>query len=323
MAKKRAGGDGEDELLGALYAAPPRAFVAERNRVVAALEAAGRDDDARGVAKLKRPSASVWAVNQLARRAPDAIAELLDLGATLRAEERTLMRGGSAEDFMTDARTARQKVASLARRAESFVEEAGQKATATLGRKIVQTLHAASIADDDTRAQLQAGRLQNDLAAPSTFGTAGDLATTLAASLGASPANEHAPPTKRSAAGGRERAGAPRKHAGAERKHADAERKHANAERKHAAAERKRAAKAQRDQRRARAAARKHAASLERAAMAAARLVTERTHAVNKARAAVEHAESQLRAAKDALVDAETAAAAARRAADEAAAAAR
>ncbi|HEY1587716.1 MAG TPA: hypothetical protein VGH63_18585, partial [Polyangia bacterium] len=219
MAKKRAGGDGEDELLDALYAASPRAFVAERKRVVAALEAAGRGDEAQAVAKLKRPSASVWAVNQLARRAPDAIAELLDLGAVLRAEERKLMRGGSAGDFMTDARTARQKVASLARRAESFVEEAGQKATATVGRKIAQTLHAASIADNETRAMLQAGRLQDDLAPPSTFGTAGGLATTLAASLGASPAQKHAPSPKTAAAGRSKRAGTERKHA-AEPKHA-------------------------------------------------------------------------------------------------------
>ena len=162
MAKKRAGGDGEGEIVDALFAAPPRAFVAERKRAVAALKGAGRDDEARAVAKLKRPSASVWAVNQLARRAPDAIAELLDLGAALRAEERKLLRGGSAEELMSDARTARQKVAALARRAASFVEAAGQKATATMGRKIVQTLHAASIADDDTRAQLRAGRLQED-----------------------------------------------------------------------------------------------------------------------------------------------------------------
>ncbi|HWE29993.1 MAG TPA: hypothetical protein VHB97_18405, partial [Polyangia bacterium] len=168
MAKNRAGGRGDaDELLDALYMAPPRAFVAERNRVAAALVAAGRGDEARAVAKLKRPSVSVWAVNQLARRARDEVAELLDLGATLRAGERKLMRGGSAEGFMADARTARQKVAALARRAESIVEEAGQQATSTVARKITQTLHAASIADDDTRARLGAGRLQEDLAAPS------------------------------------------------------------------------------------------------------------------------------------------------------------
>ncbi|HEX9102211.1 MAG TPA: hypothetical protein VF997_08415, partial [Polyangia bacterium] len=184
MTRKRAGGDGDD-LLDALYAASPRAFVAERQRIAGALEAAGRADEARAVARRKRPTASVWAVNQLARRAPDELAALLALGAALRAGERKLLRGGDAGGFMDDARTARQMVAALARRAERFVEESGQQATVTLARKIAQTLQAASIADDDTRARLAAGRLDEDLAPPSSFGASGDPATTAAASLAA------------------------------------------------------------------------------------------------------------------------------------------
>ena len=289
MAKKRASGSDADELLDALYVAPPRAFVGERKRVADALEAAGRADEAKEVARRHKPTASVWAVNQLARRTPDDVAELLALGATLRAGQRKLLHGGGAADgFMADARTARQKVAALARRAEGFIAEAGQKATATLGRKIAQTLQAASLADDETRAKLEAGRLDADLTPPSSFG-------------GAAPSEKVKEPEKK-----REPA---RRH---KTEHVAAERRHAAAERKHAAAE-------LRAQRRAQAAARKHAATLARAATAAERAVAERARAVDKARAAVERAEAGLRAAKDALADAETAAAAARRAADEAA----
>ena len=296
MAKKRASGSDADELLDALYAAPPRAFVAERKRVADALEAAGRADEAKEVARRHKPTASVWAVNQLARRTPDDVAELLALGATLRAGQRKLLHGGGAADgFMADARTARQKVAALARRAEGFIAEAGQKATATLGRKIAQTLQAASLADDETRAKLEAGRLDADLTPPSSFG-------------GAAPSEKVKEPEKKREPARRHKT----EHVAAERKHAAAERKHAAAERKHAAAE-------LRAQHRAQAAARKHAATLARAATAAERAVAERARAVDKARAAVERAEAGLRAAKDALADAETAAAAARRAADEAA----
>jgi hypothetical protein len=308
MTRKRAG-DGDD-LVDALYAAAPREFVAERKRVREALIAAGRAEEARAVAKRKRPSASVWAVNQLARRAPDEVGELLELGESLRAGERALLRGRDVGGFMDEARTARQKVAALARRAEAFVEESGQKATATLGRKIAQTLQAASIADDDTRARLAAGRMDEDLAAPSSFGASGDLATTLAASLGAK---------SKSPDGERKHAEAERKHAATEPTRAASERAHTASERKRAAAERKHAAAELRDQRRVLAAARKQAASLARAATAAERAVAERTRAVDRARAAVERAEAELRAAKDALVDAETTAAAARRAADDAA----
>lgn len=318
MAKKRAGrGDG-DELLDALYAAPPRAFVAVRKRVADALKAEGRQEESREVARRRRPTASVWAVNQLARRAPDQLGELLALGAKLRAGERKLLTGGGAEGFMEDARTARHKVAALARRAEGFLGEAGQKATATLGRKIAQTLHAAIIADDDTRARLEAGRLDADLAPPSSFGAAGDLATTLAASLGGRPARAEKPaPAKEARA---HTHGDDRKHGGDESKHGGDDRELAGGDRKHGGGERKRAAAALRAQRRVQAAARKHAATLARAATAAERVVAERARAVDKARAAVERAEADLRAAKDALAHAETAAAAARRAADEAAA---
>jgi hypothetical protein len=316
MAKKRTGGD-EDELLEPLYAAAPREFVAERARVAAALKAAGRGDDARRVAKMKRPSASVWAVNQLARQAGDEIEALLALGARLRKGERVLLGGGDAAGFMEEARTARQKVAALARQAEAIVEQGGQKPTLALGRKIAATLQAASLGDDETRARLQAGRLDQDLAPPSSFGAEGaDLSGALAASLGSAKpktsAKTHATKTSRAET---------HAHAAAERKHAD-ERTHAD-ERKHAAAERKRAAADLRTQRRAQAAARKHAATLARAATAAERAVAERARAVEHARAAVERAEADLRAAKDALVEAELAAAAARRAADAAAAAAR
>src|SRR6185437_10344870 len=75
MAKKRTG-DGED-WQDALYAAAPKAFVAERKRVADALKAEGRTDEARAAARMKKPTASVWAVNQLARRAPDELGELL------------------------------------------------------------------------------------------------------------------------------------------------------------------------------------------------------------------------------------------------------
>lgn len=296
MAKKRVSQSERDDGHDALYVATPRAFVAERKRIADALKAAGRAEAARAVAKMKRPTASVWAVNQLARQAPDEVAGLLALGASLRAGERKLLRGGAADGFMDEARTARQTVAALARRAEALLVAAGeQKATIALGRKIAQTLHAASIGDDATRDKLRAGRLDEDLSPPSSFGGGADLSAALAASVAAKPKKERARVEKKSAA--------------------TDERSPGPDERKRAAAERKRAAAALRDQRRAQAAERKQAAALERVAVAAERVVAERARAVERARAAVEGAEVELRAAKDALVDAETAAAAARRAA--------
>ena len=303
MAKKRAGGT--TSSLDALYAASPQDVRRRAGARGGGAEAAGRSDEARAIGKMKRPSASVWAVNQLARRAADEIEELLALGASLRAGERALLRGGDAAGFMEEARTARQKVAALARRAEAIVEEGGQKATLALSRKIAQTLQAASIGDDATRARLQAGRLEEDLAPPSSFGAGGDPSATLAASH-----RQGAGPTPR-----RRRRIVP---ANARARRAERSRRR-RAEDARAATVRKRAAAELRAQRRAQAAARKHAASLARAATAAERVVAERARAVERLRAAVERAERELRAAKDALAAAELAAAAARRAAADAA----
>lgn len=274
--------DRRDERLDELFAAPPREFTAVRKRLVDEAKAAGRDDEARALARLRRPPASVWAVNQLARREPHAIGDLLAQGAALRKSERRLLGGHKSGDFMAEARAARQAVAALVKRAEAILSEAGQKAPAPLARKISQTLQSAATGDDDVRALLRDGRLTRDLGPATVLGEAGDESS-LTAALSAS-------------------VGAVEKPREPKVRHAKQDRAHAAAERERAAAERERAA-----------AERERAAFQRRRVAAAEKTVAQRRHAVDEARAAVERAEAKLRAAKDALVDAETAAAAARR----------
>ena len=68
----------------ALYAAPPARFVEERKRLARALRAAGRRAEAQAIEKLTRPTVSVWATNQLARRERARVGELLELTDWLR-----------------------------------------------------------------------------------------------------------------------------------------------------------------------------------------------------------------------------------------------
>jgi hypothetical protein len=49
-----------------LYAVPLAEFTATRNRIAAELRKAGRTSDVRAVARIRKPSASLWAVNRLA-----------------------------------------------------------------------------------------------------------------------------------------------------------------------------------------------------------------------------------------------------------------
>lgn len=161
-AAAHAGNANVDELVDAVLAATPKEFVRARNQAAARLKQAGDKAGAARVRALRRPPPSVWAINQLAHREPDAIEELLDAGAALVAAEQRALAGDSG-NFLADARAERQRVAALARRAEAILAEAGQRASATSARRIAQTLQAVAISDDDTRATLRAGRLTEDL----------------------------------------------------------------------------------------------------------------------------------------------------------------
>ena len=67
-----------------LYAVPMAEFTAARNRAVRDLREGGRDADARAVARLRKPSAALWAVNRLASTERKSIADLFDAVAQLR-----------------------------------------------------------------------------------------------------------------------------------------------------------------------------------------------------------------------------------------------
>jgi hypothetical protein len=185
--------DSED-LLAALYAATPNEFVAARDRVAAELKQAGRTEEAARVKALKRPTASVWAVNQLARQESDGVAELLALAERVHTHERQVLRGGDASGYLDDARLVRQRAAQLARRAEALLSASGLSTNAAVGRRIVQTLQAAALGDDEARAALAAGTLSADLTPTASFGGATpDLANSLAASLASATAARSKP----------------------------------------------------------------------------------------------------------------------------------
>jgi hypothetical protein len=176
-----------EELCEPLRRALPVDFVAVRAQVVAALKSAGHASEAAHVRTLRRPTASVWAVNQLAHAQPAAVAAILALGAKVRADEAALSEGGDARDFMTEARVLRQQAVQVARRAEAFAAAAGVVVDAAAARRIAQTLQAAAVGDADARAALAGGRIADDASAQAGFGGATvDLAGALAASVGAS-----------------------------------------------------------------------------------------------------------------------------------------
>jgi DNA repair exonuclease SbcCD ATPase subunit len=184
----------EDAVAG-LYRLPLGEFVAGRDRLARQLRAAGDREAARRVAALRRPSISAWAANQLARAAPHAMAELLEVGAALAQAQEDALAGqaGAARRMRTSSAQLRAAISRLTQRAETLLTRAGHGASdATLAR-LAATLRAAATADEATRAALAEGRLAGDLD-PAGFGLlVEEAAPAETAPAEAAPAEEVAP----------------------------------------------------------------------------------------------------------------------------------
>ena len=160
-----------DAALAALYQLPLEQFVATRDQLVRRLRAAGDRATAGQVADLRRPPVSAWAANQLAHAAPNAVAELLEVGAALRQAQQDALAGqpGAARQLRTATTHLRAAITRLSARAETLLLRSGHAASdATLAR-LAATLQAAATGDAASRAALAQGRLPGDLD-PAGFG---------------------------------------------------------------------------------------------------------------------------------------------------------
>jgi hypothetical protein len=151
-------------------------FVSERDRLAGELRAAGDKVAAAALKKLPRPTVNVWALNQVARREPALVKEVLAAG-----DEKT----GDVRSRTVRFRAAISRVVDVAAR---VLVEAGRGTSPAVLRKIERALEAAPFADEDDQAALAAGLLGKDLAPDEDDDP-------LAAMLGASLAGaERAPP---------------------------------------------------------------------------------------------------------------------------------
>ncbi|MFL5380761.1 MAG: hypothetical protein ACJ787_22825, partial [Myxococcales bacterium] len=61
-----------------LFAKPPAEFTAARSALAKELRKEGDEEDAKRVLALRRPTAALWAANQLARRDEEALEALVE-----------------------------------------------------------------------------------------------------------------------------------------------------------------------------------------------------------------------------------------------------
>jgi hypothetical protein len=148
------------DAIGKLYAVPLDAFTRERDALAATLKKADHAAQARAVRQLRRPSAPLWAANQLAHTDAERLAAFLD-GIT-QVQKAQLRDPRAAAEALTNQR---RELQHLVRRAGELLAKQGSRAAPATERRISETLMGAAV--DRVRAdELRHGRLTQELAAP-------------------------------------------------------------------------------------------------------------------------------------------------------------
>jgi len=194
-----------DEIVDELYGAPAGEFIASRDARAKELRKSDRAV-ADAVKKLRKPSVSAAAVNQLVRGAPDDLEALLAAGEALRQAQ---LGGGDRDAVRSAAHDEREAV-------ETLVKSAGKLSPSTL-EEVRDTLHAAA-SDDEARELVRRGVLTE---ARRPVGFAG-LAPSPSAS--AAPKSSNKGPKKKAPARKDEEAARRAREAEAERRRAAKER---------------------------------------------------------------------------------------------------
>ena len=142
-----------------LLAVAPEDFVAERNRVARELKDAGRADDARAVAALKKPSAVVLAVNRAARDRSAAARDAVKAAERVRKTQ----LAGKPEQFEAATADLDRALGLLADVAVAMLSR-GKKASEAMRRRVNDLLRAA-LAGEESREALARGVLVEELEA--------------------------------------------------------------------------------------------------------------------------------------------------------------
>ena len=129
-----------EDAITKLYAVPLDAFPRERNALATAMTKAGHADQARAVRQLRRPSAPLWATNQLARVDSDRLEAFLDSVVQIRKTQ--LRDPRAAAEALTQQR---RELQHLVRRAGELLAKHGARATPDAERRISDTLLGAAV----------------------------------------------------------------------------------------------------------------------------------------------------------------------------------
>ena len=140
-----------------LYGLPLEEFTKERDALAKELRQGGDKEAANEVKALRKPTMSAWTVNQLARRHPQEMRELVKAGEGLRKAQRAAVGGGGPDVLRDATRAHRDRLEDLTSFAREELGADGQ----TLQRA-VQNLRSASV-DKEASKTMLAGTLTGDV----------------------------------------------------------------------------------------------------------------------------------------------------------------
>jgi hypothetical protein len=159
--------------LDELFTLPPSEFTAARDALAKRLRADGRAEEAAQVKKVRRPTVPAWAINQVARRHPDALAELIEAGSAVAAAQRKALSGVRDSGLRDASHRRRELIDQVWKAAAKLLRDAGVEPTPHR-QAVADTLEAASL-DEGAAAEVTAGRLSAQLPPPSGFGAVAGL----------------------------------------------------------------------------------------------------------------------------------------------------
>jgi hypothetical protein len=149
--------------LDRLYQLPLSEFTSARDELVKRLREQGERERAQEIKTLRRPTAAVWLVNQLARERPLDVQRLLKAGESLTKSQAKAAAGKSSQVFSEARRDEQRALERLVKAARELAERAGIGSPALL--KAAETMRAASLTAEG-RELLRRGRLAEELEPP-------------------------------------------------------------------------------------------------------------------------------------------------------------
>jgi hypothetical protein len=168
MAKRSGKKSAAHPEIDRLFELPPEGFIEARDDLARRLAGEGKTEESRAVKALRRPTVAAWTLNQLARRRPKDLEELLEAGADLRKAQRKVLSGVRSADFREASEERRRLVNHLVKLAGEILEESG-RGSAAVAEAVRSSLEAASL-DDRSGELIRDGRLSRELPAPASFG---------------------------------------------------------------------------------------------------------------------------------------------------------